>query len=148
MNYAKSIRLYIRFVIKLFVFLVLGFVWCKLAFGIIYSQVPSETEAYMESEAFVISLCDKYYYEMNYENLFEILCIYSAYDEQYDVYWEVMDAYIALQECEKWQKISEDDIADARIMEKMYHNQVIEAYENCRFPQNQKFLDDFVEMLE
>ena len=61
------------------------------------------------------------------------------------MYWEGLDAYIASKECLKWKNISDSEIEDAREMEKYYCDKVEEAAKNCRFPQNQKYLDDFVE---
>ena len=73
---------------------------------------------------------------------------YKTYGEEYDIYWEVMDAYINLQEYFKWKEVAEEQIEDARKMEDMYYQKVIEACENCRFSQNKKYLDDFVKSLE
>ena len=150
MNNGKTIRLYIRFGIKLILFIVLVLVWCNLTFGTILSQVPGETEVYRESDAHLISLCDEAYYEMDYEYLFELLCTYNAKtcSEQFDKYREVLDAYVAVQEYEKWEKISEVDMPEARKMQEMYYNRIMEIYENCRFPQNQKHIDDFVEAMD
>ncbi len=134
-------------VLKAFLVLGLAVNWLYVAFAMVEMAFEESTD-YYNSDAFLVNQCDKYYYERKYDELFEHMHLYDTYDEMYDVYWEVMDAYVDLQEYLKWKKVSADDITDARKMEKLYYDKVTEAAHNCRFPQNQKYLDDFVEMLE
>ncbi len=121
--------------------------WLYMAVFMVYMAFEEGTD-YYNSEAFLINECDEYYYEKKYQELFEHMHLYSTYDEKYDVYWEVLDAYVDLQEYLKWQKVASEDIEDAREMEEFYYNKVLESAKNCQFPQNQRYLDDFVEMLE
>ena len=125
-----------------------GILWFVMAYDVIKSQVPSEYETFYESDAYTINLCDTYYYEKNYDKLYYVMQLYDTYYEDYDMYWEVVNAYIDYMEYEKWTKVSETDIEDAREMEAFYRDEVISASQNCEFPQNQKHLDGFVEMLE
>lgn len=134
-------------VLKAFLVLGLAVNWLYVAFAMVEMAFEESTD-YYNSDAFLVNQCDKYYYERKYDELFEHMHLYDTYDEMYDVYWEVMDAYVDLQEYLKWKKVSVDDITDARKMEQLYYDKVTEAAHNCRFPQNQKYLDDFVEMLE
>lgn len=103
---------------------------------------------YYEEDAQLINRFDEYYYEKKYDELYDTMHLYHTYDDKYDVYWEVLDAYIDSVECLKWRKVSESQIEDAGEMEKYYYDKVVEAAKKCRFPQNQKYLDDFVESVQ
>lgn len=103
---------------------------------------------YYEEDAQLINRFDGFYYEKKYDELYNTMHLYHTYDAKYDVYWEVLDAYIDSVECLKWRKVSESQIEDAGEMEQYYYDKVIEAAKNCRFPQNQKYLDDFVESVQ
>lgn len=134
-------------VLKAILVIILAVNWLYMAFAIVGLVFEEETD-YYNTDAFLMNRCDEFYYEKQYDELFEHMHLYDNYDEKYDVYWEVMDAYVNLQEYLKWKNVSETDISDARKMQDMYHNKVVNAAISCRFPQNQKYLDDFVEMLE
>lgn len=134
-------------VLKAILVIILAVNWLYMAFAIVGLVFKEETD-YYNTDAFLMNRCDEFYYEKQYDELFEHMHLYDNYDEKYDVYWEVMDAYVNLQEYLKWKNVSETDISDARKMQDMYHNKVVNAAISCRFPQNQKYLDDFVEMLE
>lgn len=121
--------------------------WLFTAVSLVWMAFEEATD-YFNTDAYLINRCDEYYYEREYAELLDYMHLYDAYDERYDVYWEVLDAYVDLQEYQKWQKVSETDIEDARKMEEMYFDRVKEAAKNCHFPQNQKYLDDFVERLQ
>ena len=137
----------VKMILKLLFVLIAGFFWFSMALGMLWMAFEDGTD-YYESDAYIINSCDEYYYEREYAELLEYMNLYDAYDEKYDVYWEVMDAYVDLQEYKKWQKVSSEEIQDAREMEELYYNKVTKASKNCAFPQNQRYLDDFVEMLE
>ena len=107
-----------------------------------------DSKDYYEKEARLINYFDEYYYEKQYDELHNYMHLYNSYDEKYDVYWEVLDTYVDSLECLKWRKISESQIEDAREMEQYYYDKVIESAKNCRFPQNQKYLNDFVESVQ
>ncbi len=121
--------------------------WLFTAVSLVWMAFEEATD-YFNSDAYLINRCDEYYYEKEYAELLDYMHLYDAYDEKYDVYWEVLDAYVDLKEYQKWQKVSETDIEDARKMEDMYFDKVKAAAKNCHFPQNQKYLDDFVESLQ
>lgn len=121
--------------------------WLFTAVSLVWMVFEEGTD-YHNSDAYRINRCDEYYYEKDYAKLLDYMNLYKTYDETYDVYWEVLDAYVDLQEYLKWKKVSEADMADARKMEKQYYDKVMEAAGNCRFPQNQKYLDDFAESLQ
>lgn len=143
----SSSSLIFKVIWKILLVLVFGGMWISFAFHVVEMQFNESTD-YYNSDAFYINQCDEYYFERKYDELFEHMNLYDTYGEEYDIYWEVMDAYINLQEYFKWKEVAEEQIEDARKMEDMYYQKVIEACENCRFSQNKKYLDDFVKSLE
>ena len=138
---------WLKIVLKTFAVLFFGGMWILFGIFLIVTQFEEGTD-YYNSEAFYINECDEYYYERKYDELLEFMHLYDTYDDKYDVYWEVMGAYIDLQEYLKWKQVSGEDIEDARKMEELYYNKVLNACKNCRFPQNQIYLNDFAERLK
>ena len=122
------------------------FMWIYVVIFLI-GYVKEEVYDHYNEDADNINRYDRYYYEKEYYELFGYMHLHSNYDEMYDHYWEVVDAYVNLSEYKKWCMVSAEDIADAREMEEMYRQKVLDAKNNCRFPQNQKYLDDFAESL-
>ena len=121
--------------------------WLYVAIFLVSDTFEERTDYYGE-EARWINWYDKYYYEKQYDELYDDMHLHNSYDDKFDVYWEVLDAYVDSVECLKWRKVSESQIEDAGEMERYYYDKVIEAAKNCRFPQNQKYLDDFVESVQ
>lgn len=137
----------IKMILKTIFVLGMAIGWLFTAVSLVW-MVFEEATDYYDSDVYRMNRCDEYYYEKDYAEMLDYMNLYQMYDEKYDVYWEVVDAYVDLQEYLKWQKVSETDIADARKMEKQYYDKVMAAAGNCHFPQNQKYLDDFVESLQ
>ena len=136
----------IKMILKGITSLFFVFMWIYVVvFSIGY--VKEEVYDHYNEDADNINRYDEYYYEKEYHDLFVYLRLYESYDEMYDHYWEVANAYVNLSEYKKWRKVSTEDIEDAREMEDMYRQKVLDAKNNCRFPQNQKYLDDFAESL-
>ncbi len=138
---------YIRIGMKGIVFVFGSFIWILLAVSSISIMWEDANDDY-GTDAYILNYCDVYYYEKQYDELYEHLRLQKAYSDIYDKYWEVVDVYIDYQEYKKWQKVSEEDIANARQKEDEYRQKVTNAAKKCEFPQNQKYLDDFVEMLD
>ena len=136
-----------KITIKLIAAFLLAYLWLYIAFAMI-GEIWEESKDKAEQDYMLINWCDEYYYEKDYGRLLDYLKLYDAYDEKYDVYWEVVDAYTNYLEWEKWSKISEETFNDARAMEEMYYDKVMNASKNCRFSQNQKYIDDFAKSMQ
>lgn len=143
----ESDKLYIKFAVKLLVFLLGAYIWVMLVYSMVNSTVD-ELTGYYNSDAFIVNTLDEYYYEKQYGNLYDDLILFQAQDDMYDVYWEVMNAYIDVQEYRKWSKVPVERMEEAEQMAEKYRNKVIKNAQNPKFPQNQKYLDEFVEMLD
>ena len=136
-----------KLILKICLVLFLAFNWLNVALFLVMDYYEESTD-YLNTDAARVNRYDEYYYEKQYDELFDELHLYDNYEEIYDVYWEVLDAYIASKECLKWKNVSDSEIEDAREMEQYYLDKVKDAAKNCRFPQNQKYLNDFVESVQ
>lgn len=140
-------KLYIKFSIKMLIFLGGAFLWIVTVISIVDTSVEEMTD-YYGTDAYIVNTLDEYYYEKDYGKLYDYMNLYEAYEDTYDVYWEVMDTYIDMKEYQKWSKVSDEQIKGAKEMMEMYQNKVIESAKTPTFPQNQKYLNEFVEMLD
>ena len=136
-----------KLVLKTLLVLFLIVNWIYMAVFVIINEFENRTD-YFDTDAHHLNYCEKYCAEKQYDKLYDHMHLHKTYDEMYDVYWEVLDAYVDLQEYLKWKQVSEEDILDAREMEKYYYDKVLSASKNCAFPQNQKYLNDFAERLQ
>lgn len=143
-NYRGTI---LKVIFKLFAALFLIGLWICIALYCI-EEATDDDEVYFRSDTYMINKCDGYYYEREYFELYKYMLENKCYDEIFEVYWEVADAYIDLQEYLKWKKVSTTDMSEAREMEQMYKEKVLNYAENPAFPQNQKPLNELVEMLD
>ena len=134
-------------ILKALLVLFLATNWLYMAISLVVDIFDEET-SYYNTDAYRVNQFDNYYYEKKYDELYEYMHLYDTYDEMYAVYWEVLDTYVDSMECLKWKNVPESRIEGAREMEKYYYDKVLEAAKNCRFPQNQKYLNDFVESVQ
>lgn len=137
----------VKLVLKTLLVGFLIFNWFNIAIVIIVNAYEDRTD-YYNTDAHHLNYCERYYAEKQYDELFDHMHLQKTYGEMYDVYWEVLNAYIDLQEYLKWKNVSEEEISDAREMEQYYYDKVLSASKNCNFPQNQKYLDGFAESLQ
>jgi len=93
-----------------------------------------------ESTADVIERCDAVYYEEKYSDLWHDLRLYDAYDENFDVYWEMVNGYRDYMQYKQWVTTPVDKIPESTEMAESYRKKVIENAENCKFDQNKKKL--------
>ena len=137
----------LKIAFKIFLVFILAYSWLYGAFAMLESIWEEGRDRY-EQDYMLVNWYDEYYYEKQYGELLDHMNLYDSYDEKFDVYWEVVDTYIDYLEWEKWSKISEETFSDAREMEKMYYDKVMNASKNCRFSRNQKYLDDFAKSMQ
>ncbi len=146
MSTKKEFPIYLKLVIKALIFLLGSFLWLMFVVSSVSMYIEEATDDY-GTDAYNINRCDEHYYEKEYVELYEYLCLHEAYDEIYDVYWEVVNAYIDTQEYIKWSKVETTQMSEAADMQQYYKERVLKTAQNTKFPQNQKYLDGFVEML-
>lgn len=142
----KAGRIYGKAVLKTVVFLFGIMMWIITLVSAVEMAAGEITESF-ETDAYTVNRCDELYYEKQYGKLLEFMNLYETYDERYDVYWEVVNAYIDVTEYIKWTKVSDEQMKNASYMQEFYKNKVLSNAQNPKFSQNRKYLDEFVKML-
>ena len=87
----------IKMILKTIFVLGMAIGWLFTAVSLVW-MVFEEATDYYDSDAYRMNRCDEYYYEKDYAEMLDYMNLYQMYDEKYDVYWEVVDAYVDLQE--------------------------------------------------
>ena len=92
-----------------------------------------------------IDVCNRYYYEKKYGELMDHMCLFDTYDEEFDVYWEMADAYRDCVEYEQWASITEEEFPGSSEMAEKYRQKIIDNTDNCRFEENRTRLEELRE---
>ncbi|MBQ0066317.1 MAG: hypothetical protein KBT48_11195 [Firmicutes bacterium] len=85
--------------------------------------------------------------KIHYENqefgtLREILDLYDSYDADFDLYWEIADGYADYQEALQYRRSKDEE------EKKAFVQKVKENAQNCRFKENQDFLNAWAKEVE
>lgn len=132
-----------RFIIKLIVA-----VFFLLSLFEMFSTAIEDAawEAEYHSKDHMIRQCDEDYYDRNFAGLLWYLKLYDLYDEDYDMYWEVVNAYNDYVSWHAWKGTLEfGEMPEAVQKEAEARQKVEENARNCEFTKNQRILDGFVE---
>lgn len=103
---------------------------------------------YNTSKAEIIGMCNRSYSDRNYGDLYDILLLYDAYDDQFDVYWEMVDGYNNYIEYVKWSEADAKGVADAAVMASSYKEKLKECIDNCTSDRNKKELEKFANKMK
>lgn len=137
-------KIMIRIVIKGIVLSLVSLTFFLTAIAVI-GLVADE---YDTTKADIVDRCNDYYYDKEYGDLYDYLILYDAYDEAYDVYWEIIDGYVNYIECAKWSAVSLDDVPDADKMAALYKEKLQKCIADCKFDKNKRELERFATMLD
>lgn len=85
--------------------------------------------------------------KIHYENqefgtLREVLDLYKSYDSEFDLYWEIADGYADYQEALQYRRSKDEE------EKKTFVQKVKENARNCRFKENQDFLNAWAKEVE
>lgn len=66
-----------------------------------------------------IRFCDSYYYDRDFSYLYLTLTLHDLYSDEFDKYWEAVDAYQTYTEALEWSEASENgrESADVKLAE-------------------------------
>lgn len=132
-----------RFIIK---FIVAVFFLISLIQMIFTSIEDAAWEAEYNSKNNMIRQCDEDYYDRDFAGLLWYLKLYDLYDEDYDIYWEIVNAYNDYVSWHAWKETLESgEMPEAMQKEAEARQKVEENARNCEFTKNQKILNGFVE---
>ena len=88
---------------------------------------------------------EKNYVEREYGRLYDRLSMFSLTTEEFDVYWEVAKAAVALEDLKQWQRAEKKGLAGSAEKKEYYYNEVLSYAENCKFERNRAELERFAE---
>lgn len=135
-----------RFIIKL----VIAFLFLTSLYEMITSAIEDAAwdVEYMSKDS-MIRQCDERYYDREFSDLLWFLKLYDLYEEDYDKYWECVNAYNDYLSWHAWKGTLESgEMPEAVGKEAEARRKVEENALKCRFSQNQKILDGFVTAME
>ena len=88
---------------------------------------------------------EKNYVEREYGRLYDRLSMFSLTTEEFDVYWEVAKAAVALEDLKQWQRAEKKGLAGSAEKKEYYYNEVLSYAENCKFERNRAELMRFAD---
>ena len=106
-------------------------------------------EAEYTSKDTMVRQCDERYYDREFSDLLWFLKLYDLYDEDYDIYWEAVNAYNDYISWHAWKGTLESGEMPEAVQKEAEARQKVEGNaSNCKFTKNQKILDGFVEAMQ
>lgn len=106
-------------------------------------------DARYHSKENMIRQCDEDYYDRDFVNLLWLLKLYDLYEEDYDIYWEAVNAYNDYVSWHAWKgALKAGEMPEAIQKEAEARKKVEENARNCNFAKNQRILDGFVEEMK
>lgn len=134
-----------RFIIKLIIAIFFLFILYEM---IVMSIEDVAWDARYHSKDNMIRQCDEEYYDRDYVGLSRHLKLYELYEEDYAIYWEVVNAYNDYVSWHAWNGALESgEMPEALEKETQARQRVEQNSKNCKFEKNQKILDSFIEKM-
>lgn len=135
----------ILFLLKFFAAFIIIFV--------IYQMVTLKIEEAWEDSKFYskeqrLEYCDRYYYDRDFEGLYDDLCLYDLYDEEFDVYWEAVDGYWDYLQYTMWKGAYEQgQLTGAEEKMQSFQDKVCQNANQCEFEKNQRLLNGYKDLV-
>lgn len=85
------------------------------------------------------------YVEKEYGRLYDRLSMFSLTSEKFDVYWEVAEAAVALEDFKQWHRAEQKGLAGSAEKKEYYYNEVMAYARDCKFERNRRELNRFAE---
>lgn len=85
------------------------------------------------------------YLDRDYGALYERLSRFKLTSEAYDVYWEIAEAAVALENLKLWRRAEKKKYDGNVVTEKkeFYYNEVLSRAQSCKFERNREELERF-----
>ena len=92
--------------------------------------------------------CDRYYYDRDFERLYDQLCLFELYGEEFDLYWEAVDGYWDYLQYTMWKGAYEQgQLAEAEEKMQSFRDKVCRNAEQCEFKKNQRLLNGYRDLV-
>jgi len=83
------------------------------------------------------------YLDRDYGALYERLSRFKLTSEAYDVYWEISEAAIALENLKQWHRGEKKGLDGSPEKKEYYYKEVLSYAQNCKFERNRAELERF-----
>lgn len=83
------------------------------------------------------------YLDKDYGDLYDRLSMFELTSEAYDVYWEIAEAAIALENLKQWHRGEKKGLDGSPEKKEYYYKEVLSHAQNCKFERNRAELERF-----
>ena len=114
--------------------------------GLLYGSFKVFTkEDDRRSMTYYVNNCDRDYYEKDYVRLYNTLALHDLYTEDYDKYWEVVNAYSVYTTALEWRIAAENgrEGADEKMAQAIEELSEVEG--NVKYPANLPVISGFIQ---
>lgn len=154
-NYEVS---FVPFVIKCVMAVAALLVLIQVAFYL-PGQIYDDTK--YSGKEYYLSWCERQYQDRKFDELYDELCLYGLDGEDYEIYWEIVNAYQDYIVCKDYLAIADEKevelsysndtgeqtktVFDVMEQAKKYKQKVEDNVQNCKYERNRKYLTQFAE---
>ncbi len=123
--------------------LLAGLVSCVVLLGVlVWELVKHDPERKLDG-AGMANFCEREYLEKDYGRLYERLCRYGLDTEYFQVYLEIAEAAVALENLKLWHRAEKKGLDGSPEKKEYYYNEVLSYAQNCKFERNKAELERF-----
>lgn len=110
-------------------------------------KLYAEGDEYSEGSDMVsrIERCDREYYDKAYGELYNWLVLDDCKEEEFDIYWEIVNGYLDYCQYRQWSNCDETRLPGSSDKVEALREKVINNANNARFSLNQRRLEELVE---
>ena len=83
------------------------------------------------------------YLDKDYGDLYERLSRFELTSEAFDLYWEIGEAAVALENLKQWHRAEQKGLEGSAEKKEYYYNEVLSYAQNCKFERNKAELERF-----
>ncbi len=95
------------------------------------------------NEARRLEIVEEAYLDKEYGEVYEDLSRYELTAEAFDVYWEIAEAAIALDNLKQWHRAGQKGLDGSAEKKEYYYKEVLSYAQNCMFERNRTELERF-----
>jgi len=95
------------------------------------------------SDAKRVEILEEAYLDKEYGRVYEDLSRYELTAEAFDVYWEIAEAAVALDNLKQWNRAEQKGLDGSTEKKEYYYNEVLSYAQNCKFERNLAELERF-----
>ena len=90
-----------------------------------------------------VEIVEEAYLDKEYGRVYEDLSRYELTADAFDVYWEIAEAAVALDNLKQWNRAEQKGLDGSTEKKEYYYNEVLSYAQNCKFERNLAELERF-----